>query len=102
MTPSDKVICIDGKFPTWVLALYKAIPIEGCQYVIRDSTGGVAHHGGKRQPATVVYLVGLNNPISEASGQEYGFDAKRFRLLEEAEALASAHRTESHSQRCEP
>jgi len=85
MKPGDKVICVDDKFPDWV---------------IRANVGGVTHDRGRR-PSQVILLIGLNNPISEASGQEFGFQPKRFRLLEELKAEAAARVEQKTFQRNE-
>jgi len=94
MSPGDKVVCVDSLFPSWVLALYTALPIEGEQYVVRASVGGVTYDSGKRKPSGVILLVGLINPIGEASGQELGFQPRRFRLLEELKAEARKEKLE--------
>lgn len=80
MKPGDKVVCVDDVFPEWVKNIYTALPHAGVQYVVRANVGGVTHEGG-RKPSEVILLVGMINPISEASGQEFGFQPKRFRLL---------------------
>jgi hypothetical protein len=83
MNPGDKVVCVDDIFQDWVKATYTALPHEGVQYVVRANVGGVTHEGGSRRPSGVILLVGMINPVSRASGQEFGFQPKRFRLLEE-------------------
>jgi len=82
MKPGDKVVCVDDNFPDWVNKLYTSLPKGGVQYVIRATSNGVAHEAG-RKPSLVVWLLGVSNPVSEASGQEYGFQPRRFRLLDE-------------------
>lgn len=82
MKTGDKVVCVDDEFPQWVRNLYTALPVEGQVYVIRSVTGGVTHEGGRR-PSDVILLVGVINPVGKASGQELGFQPKRFRPLEE-------------------
>ena len=81
----QKVVCINDQFPEWIKKLYSALPTEGVTYVVRGSTVGVAYgDDGRVEGEICVYLVGLVNPTSNKPPfRERGFNAERFRPLEE-------------------
>ncbi len=82
MEVGQKVVCVDDNFPKAVILLYKSLPKKGQIYVIRDVVLGV---NWKSEPGEVcLYLIGLNNPKSTTPPYpERGFNAERFRPLEE-------------------
>lgn len=77
----QQIVCTNDLFPAWVKKLYGALPVKDKQYTVRDVVGGVTLYGGRRG-SSVLYLEELRNPISEASGQEYGFSPERFAPVE--------------------
>lgn len=82
----QKVVCIDDKFLPYIARLYAELPVEGRTYTIRALTVGVTHtEAGERSEGEIcVYLVELHNPKSNAPPfRERGFNAIRFRALEE-------------------
>jgi hypothetical protein len=82
MTTGSKVVCIDGKFSEEIKRFYVALPVEGVVYVIRNMQVGISPRGEEGE--VCVYLVGLHNPrSSKAPFRERGFNAERFRPLEE-------------------
>lgn len=84
---NQKVVCIDDKFPQWILPLYTALPKEGVVYVIRDVRLGV--RPDCRTGDISLLLVGLVNPRSDSrSAHERGFSQERFRHLEEMQSRA--------------
>jgi hypothetical protein len=84
-TNGQKVVCIDDKFPEWVKQLYTALPKEGQVYVVRGSTVGVSYTPHGRQEGEIaIYLIGIKNPTSnQPPFRERGFNAERFRPLDE-------------------
>ncbi len=84
MVVGQKVICVDDKFPEWLLKFYTALPKKDVTYVIREVKVGVNH---QNDPGEVcVYLVGVNNPKSIVPPfPERGFNSERFRPLEEVQ-----------------
>lgn len=82
MMVGQKVVCVDDKFPPAANRLYKNLPKKDVTYVIRGVVLGV---NWKRQPGEVcLYLIGLHNPRSTVPPfPERGFNAERFRPLEE-------------------
>ncbi len=83
----DKVVCINDKFEHgWVHSLYKALPVAGQTYVVRDVRLGIqqSESGRKWTGGVSILLIGLVNPHSPSrAGHEYGFAAERFRKLDE-------------------
>jgi hypothetical protein len=88
----QKVVCVDDNFPKAVVLLYKSLPKKGVIYVIRDVVLGV---NWKSEPGEVcLYLIGLNNPLSKTPPYpERGFNAERFRPLEEMKSKVEAKET---------
>ena len=76
--PTQKVVCVDDKFPLGVEKLYNRFPVKDQIYVIRDIVPGQALSGAEGEVA--VYLVGLVNPTNKV-GVERGFNAERFAPL---------------------
>lgn len=87
MIVGQKVVCVDGKFPEAIRGHYTALPVEGVVYVVRAVKVGV---NWQSEPGEVcVYLVGLSNPCSNRPPfPERGFNAERFRPLEECQEEA--------------
>lgn len=82
----QKVMCIDDKFTPAVLRLLVQVPVKDKVYVVRDVKIGFAPiKRGKREGAVRLMLIGLSNPNAD-DGQEHGFNAERFRPLEEVKS----------------
>ena len=78
----QKVVCIDDKFPLEVSKFYIALPQEGKVYVIRNVELGCNWKGEAGE--VCLLLIGLHNPKSSTPPfRERGFNAERFRPLEE-------------------
>ena len=97
MTSGSKVVCVDDRFHPDILSFYNALPIKDRIYVVRDIGIGIGINGEAGEIVEiVVYLDGLNNPVSTTPPHpERGFNAERFREIEppaeiEAEELAEA------------
>jgi len=94
VTTGSKVVCVDDRFPPDIIGYYNALPIKDRHYTIRGIGIGVGINGEAGE--IVVYLDGLNNPVSTTPPHpERGFNAERFREIEppaevEAEELAEA------------
>ena len=89
MIVGQKVVCVNDTFPPAVSQFYKSLPKKDQIYVIREVKVGVNWKG---EPGEVcVYLVGLVNPRSEAPPYpERGFNAERFRPLDELEPVEAS------------
>lgn len=84
--PNDKVVCIDDQFLPFIKRLYKALPSKGRTYVVRDVLMGfepVSRKGERPKGAVRLLLVGLVNPPATGTTMERGFNAERFRKLDE-------------------
>ncbi|HYE31606.1 MAG TPA: hypothetical protein VEH27_09265 [Methylomirabilota bacterium] len=96
MIVGQKVVCVDDKFPLGIEKFYTALPKKDVVYVIREVKIGVNMAGEPGEVA--VYLVGLVNPkSSKAPFPERGFNAERFRPLEEIQEKNRARRGEGEA-----
>ena len=87
----EKVVCIDDKFPDWVVERYTELPKDGQIYVIRDLIPASDYGRGE---TCAVLLIGIVGDINK-HGIENGFAARRFRPLEEVmEERKKAHQLE--------
>ena len=79
------MVCVDDRFPPDILAFYNALPTKDRHYTIRGIGIGVALNGEVGE--VVVYLEGINNPLSTTPPYpERGFAQHRFREIEPAPA----------------
>jgi hypothetical protein len=94
MIVGQKVVCVDDKFPPEVAQFYQSLPKKDQIYVIREVKIGV---NWKAEAGEVcLYLIGLVNPRSDKPPfPERGFNAERFRPLEEMRARARQSESET-------
>jgi hypothetical protein len=89
----QKVVCVDDKFPAWILAFYTALPVKDTIYVVRGTTVGISVKGEEGE--LCVYLEGIVNPNSEKPPyRERGFKAERFAPLETNEEAETSYEYE--------
>jgi hypothetical protein len=83
MKVGQKVVCVDDAAPAYLRQYYTAWIKKGTVYVIRGVFLGVDYQSSS--PGEVgVYLLGLHNPKSNVPPYpERGFNAQRFRPIEE-------------------
>ena len=83
MKVGQKVVCVDDAAPAYLRQYYTAWIKKGTVYVIRGVFLGVDYQSSN--PGEVgVYLLGLHNPKSNVPPfPERGFNAQRFRPIEE-------------------
>ena len=83
MKVGQKVVCVDDAAPAYLRQYYTAWIKKGTVYVIRGVILGVDYQSSN--PGEVgVYLLGLHNPKSNVPPfPERGFNAQRFRPIEE-------------------
>jgi len=82
----QKVVCINDGFPSIVKAIYKALPVKGKTYTIREVFLGREKVLKSGDSATVGLLLEelVNPPDPLHKGQqELGFNSERFAPLEE-------------------
>lgn len=77
--PSEKVVCVDDKFPADIRDYYSALPVKDRTYTVRDIVGGL---NWDNTPTVAVLLVELHNLPNE-HGIEPGFAPHRFARPEE-------------------
>lgn len=94
MTTGQKVICINDQFAPEVAQFYTALPKQGVVYVVREVKIGV---NAKGEPGEVcLYVIGLNNPTSSKPPfPERGFNAERFRPLDEMKKRQTKERVDA-------
>lgn len=86
MVKGQKVVCINDDFPAIVKAIYKALPVKGRTYTIREVFLGREKVLKSGDSATVGLLLAelVNPPDPLHKGQqELGFNSERFAPLEE-------------------
>jgi hypothetical protein len=85
MTTGQKVVCVDGSFPTWVFRLYQQLPKEGDTYTIRGVSIRREDIHSSDSATTGILLKEIFNPPdpTSRSGDELAFKPERFRPLEE-------------------
>lgn len=97
MEVGKKVVCVDDVFSATIRQLYRELPVKGGVYTVRETSlgrdkfvhleKGVFKPGEASESVTVrILLHELHNDIdfTHKHGQELGFNAERFRELEEA------------------
>jgi hypothetical protein len=104
MKVGAKVVCVDDVFPAAIKEFYTALPVKGGHYTVREVSlgreklaivkdGRIVPNGASEESVTVrILLHELVNPLDPFNGNraELGFNAERFREVEEAHA--EAHR----------
>ena len=84
----QKVVCIDDVFAPPIAALDLALPKKDAVYVVRSVSVGISPEGSEGEIA--ITLISLKNPrSSKAPHPERGFNAMRFRSLEEIQESIS-------------
>ena len=89
MVKGQKVVCINDEFTQFIRAIYKALPVKGETYTIREVFLGRERVVKGGDSATVgLLLEELKNPPDpfHAGQQELGFSSERFAPLEEVPA----------------
>lgn len=90
----QKVVCVDASYYPHVRGLYDSWIKHGKAYVIRDIRLGI--EPDCRTGAVSVLLEGIVNPPSEGRSKiERGFNAERFRALEESDQTEPKTETET-------
>jgi hypothetical protein len=89
--PSEKVVCVDDKFPPDIRDYFNALPVKGRIYTVRDIVGGL---NWDLSQTVAVLLHELKNHPNE-HGIEPGFAPHRFALMEEVTIESHAYETVS-------
>ncbi len=107
MKVGAKVVCVDDVFPAAIKEFYLALPVKGAIYTVREVSlgreklaivkdGKIVPNGASEESVTVrILLHELVNPLDPFNGNraELGFNAERFREVEEEHA--EEHREET-------
>jgi hypothetical protein len=107
MQTGQQVVCINDAWEPWVFDFYKALPVKGKVYTLRDISPGKSNPNfGLDEQARLIMstsdydirvtLVELINPMDPSTNppQELGFKSDRFAELESAEATWAAQLTD--------
>jgi|SRR5580692_6351661 hypothetical protein len=98
MIKGQKVVCINDKFPQFIHAIYKQLPVKGKTYTVREVFLGREKVVKGGETATVgLLLEELNNPPDpfHEGSEELGFASERFAPLEELPAEESEEEAEA-------
>ncbi len=79
--PSEKVVCINDKFPPDIRDYMSALPVKGRIYTVRDVVGGINWNGSQ----TIAVLLNELHNLPNQHGIEPGFAPHRFALPETIE-----------------
>jgi hypothetical protein len=97
MIKGQKVVCINDRFPQFILAIYTQLPVKGKTYTVREVFLGREKVVKGGETATVgLLLEELHNPPDpfHAGAEELGFASERFAPLEELPAEESEEEEE--------
>ena len=86
MQVGKKVVCVDDAFGADIKAIYKQLPKKDVVYTVRETSLGREKIFNQNNSVTVRILLNeLVNSVDpfHADGQELGFNAERFREVEE-------------------
>lgn len=100
----QKVVCINDTWATWVLSLYKNLPVKGSVYTIRDVGIGrvmpnaprkednkiIMDGGDEEITVTLVEIVNPPDPF-HIDHQELGFNSNRFAPIEKTKTEEHYH-----------
>lgn len=87
MIQGQRVVCVDDRFPKWVVEYFNQLPVKGRTYTIREVCLRRETLRGSESATIAVLLHELHNPPDPAhkGGEELAFKAERFAPLEEIE-----------------
>ena len=92
MTKGQRVVCVDDRFPKWVVEFFNQLPIKGCTYTVREVCLRRETLRGSESGTIALLLEELRNPPdpSHKGGEELAFKSERFAPLEEIEVEEEA------------
>ena len=92
MTKGQRVVCVDDRFPKWVVEFFNQLPIKGCTCTIREVCLRRETLRGSESGTIALLLEELRNPPdpSHKGGEELAFKSERFAPLEEIEVGETA------------
>ena len=92
MIKGQRVVCVDDRFPKWVVEFFNQLPIKGATYTIREVCLRRETLRGSDSATIALLLEELRNPPdpSHKGGEELAFKSERFAPLEEIETETEA------------
>lgn len=92
MIKGQRVVCVDDRFPKWVVEFFNQLPVKGRTYTIRDVCLRRETLRGSESGTIALLLEELHNPPDPAhkGGEELAFKSERFAPLEEIEVEEEA------------
>ncbi len=92
MIKGQRVVCVDDRFPKWVVEFFNQLPIKGCTYTIRDVCLRRETMRGSDSATIALLLEELRNPAdpTHKGEEELAFKSERFAPLEEIEVEEEA------------
>jgi hypothetical protein len=90
MERGQRVVCIDDKFPKWVVEFYEQLPVKGETYTIREVCLRRETLKGSDAATVALLLEELQNPEdpTHVEKEELAFRSERFAPLEEVTEYA--------------
>jgi hypothetical protein len=85
MIKGQRVVCVDDRFPKWVVEFFNQLPIKGRTYTIRDVCLRRETIRGSDSATIALLLEELHNPPdpTHKGNEELAFKSERFAPLEE-------------------
>jgi len=85
MIKGQRVVCVDDRFPKWVVEFFNQLPIKGRTYTIRDVCLRRETMRGSDSATIALLLEELHNPPdpTHKGNEELAFKSERFAPLEE-------------------
>jgi hypothetical protein len=92
MIKGQRVVCVDDRFPKWVVEFFNQLPVKGRTYTIRDVCLRRETLRGSESGTIAVLLEELHNPPdpTHVGKEELAFKSERFAPLEEIEVEEEA------------
>src|SRR5213080_1919399 len=87
MIKGQRLVCVDDRFPKWVVEFFNQLPVKGATYTIREVCLRRETLRGSESGTIALLLEELRNPPDPAhkGGEELAFKSERFAPLEEIE-----------------
>ncbi len=85
MIKGQRVVCVDDRFPKWVVEFFNQLPVKGRTYTIRDVCLRRETMRGSDSATIALLLEELVNPPdpTHKGSEELAFKSERFAPLEE-------------------
>ena len=87
MIKGQRVVCVDDRFPKWIVEFFNQLPVKGSTYTIREVCLRRETMRGSDSATIALLLEELQNPPdpTHKGNEELAFKSERFAPLEEIE-----------------